>query len=183
MQEGRRGWGQLGPGVAGGLPLWVEANQGRCLDPLTCLGPSVPAGTPREQEGGLGPPEPAPANANTAAHSTGRRSKAEAQETQLASGSSGAGGVLLPSSPAQSQVPWSPCPLCATHLHCVGLRTDTASGLLALQCCPLTWNVLHSYVDSCHPSDLGRPLYPVSVTSFLGPAVFCRAMPRGLGRD
>lgn len=89
---GRRGRGQLGPEVVGGLLLWVEANQGCCLDPLTCLGPSVPAGTPREQEGGLGPPEPAPANANTAAHSTGRRNKAEAQETQLAQAPRGPAG-------------------------------------------------------------------------------------------
>lgn len=52
-QGGQGGW--RGPGVKAGLLLWVEANQDCCLDPRTCLGPSIPATTPREQEGGLGP--------------------------------------------------------------------------------------------------------------------------------
>lgn len=121
VQEGRSGRGQLGPGAVGGLLLWAEANQGRCLDPLTCLGPSVPAGTPREQEGGLGPPEPAPANANTAAHATGRRTNPKLRRPswlRAPRAPSGARGVLPPSGPGHSQVPWSPVP--SAPSLCVG---------------------------------------------------------------
>lgn len=123
-REGEGGQGQLGPGPRGAASV-VEANQVHCLDLLTLLGPSIPARTPREKEGGLGPPALASSNANTAAHSTGRRNRAKAQETQLASGSAGAGRS------SRRRAPTGPGPAVLLARPC-GSK-DTQSGLLAPQ--------------------------------------------------
>lgn len=87
-REGGGGQGRLGPGLRG-LPLWRGLIGAATLTPRPAWGPVVqpePAGRRKE---GLGLTALASSNANTAAHSTGRRAGAKAQGTQPASGGTG----------------------------------------------------------------------------------------------
>lgn len=126
-RAGRGGQGQLGPGPWGAASV-VEASRGCCLDPLTCLGPQHSSQSPQ------GEGRRTWSNANTDAHSTGRRSGARLRRRSPRRAPQGPAGP----SDVSSHRARPRCPLLPSTLagQTAGSK-NTQSGLLVPLCSSL----------------------------------------------
>ena len=90
-RAGRGSQGQLGPGPWGAASV-VEASRGCCLDPLTCLGPQHSSPSPQGEGRRTWSPPRTGLGQCKHGHPLDRKTQwSQAQETQPASGSTGAG--------------------------------------------------------------------------------------------